>query len=220
MTLHTQPTHAPALVRRRPLGLHAVPTGPEVIVPGPGAVVPGQDTVSGAHAKQWAEQQAREELIQRLGLPTGADALMDAFAHHLAETTGMLYAFVNLFLGEQTFVGLHNPPADSGHLILCRTMGRDHGWCPAVVKRQRALPLPDVHASPRFSGNHVVDAVGIRAYFGSPLIHAETGITLGTVCTIDPEARPRSDARRLLGVVKAGGADVLNALTSGTSAAR
>ncbi|MGI5414220.1 GAF domain-containing protein [Streptomyces chartreusis] len=219
MTLHAQPARTPALARRRP-GLHAVPSQPDVIVPGAGTIAPGQETVSDTHAKEFAEQQARVELMQRLGLPTEADALMDEFADHLAEATGMVYAFVNLFLGEQTFVGLHNPPADSGHLILGRTMSREYGWCPAVVKRQRALPLPDVHASPRFAGNHVVDAVGIRAYFGSPLIHAETGITLGTVCTIDPEARPRADARRLLDTVKAGGADVLHALTSGTRASR
>ncbi|WP_236257129.1 GAF domain-containing protein [Streptomyces hygroscopicus] len=183
-----------------------------------GAIRSGQELVSAAQAQELAELQAREELIQRLGVPTAPDDLMDQFADHLAEATGMLYGFVNLFLDEQTFIGLHNPPQDSGHLILGRTMSRDHGWCPAVVKRKKALPLPDVHASPRFSGNFVVDAVGIRSYFGAPLIHEESGITLGTVCTIDPEARPRTDARRLLDVVKAGGTEVLHALTSGAAA--
>ncbi|MFI6374763.1 GAF domain-containing protein [Streptomyces sp. NPDC050546] len=178
----------------------------------------GQETVTSATAQAMAEQRAREELIQRLGVPTGPDDLMDQFADRLAEATGMLYTFVNIFLTEQTFVGRHNPPPDSGYLILGRTMSRDHGWCPAVVKRQKALPLPDVHASPRFSGNFVVDAVGIRSYFGSPLIHAQSGITLGTVCAIDPEARPRSDARRLLEAVKSNGAEVIHTLTSGRSA--
>ncbi|WP_432040897.1 GAF domain-containing protein [Streptomyces chartreusis] len=216
MTHHTYADATPALTRRTP-GLHASPTRSELIVPEPGAILLGQETLSASQAQQMAEQQARERLIQQLGLPTGADQLMDEFADHLAEKTGMLYGFVNLFLGEQTFIGLHNPPADSGHLILGRTMSRDHGWCPAVVRRKMALPLPDVHASPRFSGNFVVDAVGIRSYFGAPLIHAETGITLGTVCTIDPEARPRTDARRLLRVVKDGGSEVLHALTSATA---
>ncbi|MBC9724972.1 GAF domain-containing protein [Streptomyces sp. TRM68367] len=217
MTQHTHAANPPALARRRP-GLQPVPAQQDLIIPKPGTVTLGQVTVSGVQAQEAAEHQARVELIQRLGLPTGPDDLMDQFADHLAETTGMLYGFVNLFLGVQTFVGLHNPSPDSGHLILGRSMSRDHGWCPAVVKRKKALPLPDVHASPRFSGNFVVDAVGIRSYFGAPLIHAETGITLGTVCTIDPEARPRSDARRLLEVVKDGGNEVLHALTSGTAA--
>ncbi|MEV6949235.1 GAF domain-containing protein [Streptomyces sp. NPDC051172] len=217
MTQHTHTPHPPALVRRRP-GLQSVPTQQDLIVPKPGTITLGQETVSRAQAQEAAEHQARVELIQRLGVPTGPDDLMDQFADHLAEKTGMLYGFVNIFLGVQTFVGLHNPSPDSGHLILGRSMSRDHGWCPAVVKRKRALPLPDVHASPRFSGNAVVDAVGIRSYFGAPLIHAETGITLGTVCTIDPEARPRTDARRLLSVIKDEGAEVLHALTSGAAA--
>jgi hypothetical protein len=216
MTHHTRPAHPPVLARRVP-GLRAVPRQQEVIVPRPGEIQLGQEQLSAAQAQRLAEQQAREELIFRLGVPTGPDELMDQFADHLAEATGMLYGFVNIFLARQTFVGLHNPPPDSGHLILDRTMSLDDGWCPAVVKRKKGLPLFDVHASPRFSGNFVVDAVGIRAYFGVPLIHQESGITLGTVCGIDPEARPRADARRILGAVKATGDEVLHSLTAGAS---
>ncbi|MGW3308296.1 GAF domain-containing protein [Streptomyces sp. NPDC001073] len=178
----------------------------------------GQETLSAQQAAEIAEQEAREELIQRLGLPTNPDALMDQFATDLAEKTGLLYGFVNIFLGRQTFIGLHNPPSDSGHITLDRTMDREHGLCPAVVRRRRALPLPDVHASPRFSGNYVVDAIGVRAYFGAPLIHEESGVVLGTVCGVDPEARPRSDARRILHLVKANGAEVLHTLTAGAPA--
>jgi hypothetical protein len=213
MTDHSPTAQAPALTRRV-RDLRPVTTRKGAAASG-SDTHPSQELISPARAQELAEQQARDELIQRLGLPTRPNDLMDQFADHLAETTGMLYGFVNLFLGEQTFIGLHNPPAGSGHLILGRTMNRQHGWCPAVVKRRMGLPLPDVHASPRFSGNFVVDAVGIRSYFGAPLIHAESGITLGTVCTIDPEARPRTDARRLLDIVKDTGTEVLHALTSG-----
>ncbi|MFK0120141.1 GAF domain-containing protein [Streptomyces sp. NPDC090994] len=151
-------------------------------------------------AQQHAELHARHDLIQRLGLPTSAHQDFDHFAEDLTERTGFLYGFVNLFLEQQTFIGLHQPPPDSGYVIVGRTMSLEHGWCPEVVARQKALPLPDVHASPRFSGNHVVDAVGIRSYFGAPLIHS-SGITLGTVCVIDPDKRSLDDARRLRDIV-------------------
>ncbi|MFG3199825.1 GAF domain-containing protein [Streptomyces sp. NPDC048208] len=177
--------------------------------------IPRQDTgltpvaAVAPHPGHPDELAQREELIRRLGLPTSTDADFDAFARDLAERTGLLYGFVNFFLREQTFVGLHQPPADSGYPIVGRTMSRDHGYCPEVMERELALPLPDVHASPRFSSNHVVDAIGIRAYFGVPLIH-KSGIKLGTVCGIDPEPRSDRDARRIRDAVIAIGRDVMH----------
>ncbi|MFJ9893574.1 GAF domain-containing protein [Streptomyces sp. NPDC091280] len=210
----THHPYTPSLTIRTQALFQQTPAHGELIIPGPGMAT-GQETLSASQAAEIAEQKAREDLIRHLGLPTGADALMDEFATALTEKTGLLYGFVNIFFGRQTFIGLHNPPSDSGHITLGRTMDREHGLCPAVVRRRRALPLPDVYASPRFSGNHVVDAIGVRAYFGAPLIHGESGVVLGTVCGVDPEARPHSDARRILGIVKATGADVLHALTTG-----
>ncbi|MGC0328040.1 GAF domain-containing protein [Streptomyces sp. SAI-170] len=155
-----------------------------------------------------AELAERYELIRRLGVPTSADPVFDAFAKDMAARTGLRYSFVNLFLADQTFIGLHQPPAESGYVTVSRTMSREHGWCPEVVARRMALPLHDVHASPRFSGNHVVDAVGIRCYFGAPLIH-DSGTVLGTVCVIDPETRLLSDARRIRDIVIDTGSQVM-----------
>ncbi|MFE1441153.1 GAF domain-containing protein [Streptomyces sp. NPDC058739] len=155
-----------------------------------------------------SELMSRINLIQELGLPTQADPTFDEFAQVMAHKAGFLYGFVNLFLTEQTFIGLHQPSVDSGYVVVERTMSREHGWCPEVVSRKKALPLHDVHASPRFSGNHVVDAVGIRSYFGAPLIH-DSGTVLGTVCVIDPETRPLQEARRLRDVVIATSDDVM-----------
>ncbi|MFJ3674014.1 GAF domain-containing protein, partial [Streptomyces sp. NPDC090106] len=160
MTHH--PTHAPTPTHR-PTGLPTGITEPGVIVPRSNTIRPGQETVSAAQARELAERETREDLLARLGVPVGPDDGMDQFADHIAEATGMLYGFVNIFRGEQTFVGLHNPPPETGLLILDRTMSLEHGWCPAVVRRRRALPLWDVHASPQFSGNLVVDMVGIRS---------------------------------------------------------
>ncbi|WP_435812021.1 GAF domain-containing protein [Streptomyces tendae] len=159
--------------------------------------------------QQAAELAERYELLQRLGVSTTANEDFDDLAREMATQAGFLYGFVNLFLEEQTFVGLHQPPADSGYVIVGRTMSHDHGWCPDVVARRKALPLHDVHASPRFSGNHVVDAVGVLSYFGAPLIH-ESGTVLGTVCVVDPEKRPLSEARRLRDIVINSGVQVMD----------
>ncbi|MFJ6433338.1 GAF domain-containing protein [Streptomyces sp. NPDC091416] len=166
-------------------------------------------TVTGAQPQQASELAQRYALLERLGVSAASSQDFDELARDMAEKAGFLYGFVNLFLEEQTFVGLHQPSANSGYIIVTRTMSRDHGWCPEVVARKKALPLHDVHASPRFSGNHVVDAVGIQSYFGAPLIH-ESGTVLGTVCVIDPEKRPLSDARRIRDITINGGAQVLD----------
>ncbi|MGW0999705.1 GAF domain-containing protein [Streptomyces sp. NPDC002523] len=161
-----------------------------------GPSTPPGAAVTGPQAQQATELAQRYELLERLGVSTAASEDFDELARDMATQAGFLYGFINLFLEEQTFVGLHQPPADSGYVIVGRTMSRDDGWCPEVMARKKALPLHDVHASPRFSSNHVVDAVGIRSYFGAPLIH-ESGIVVGTACIVDPEKRPLSEARRI-----------------------
>ncbi|MFJ9719941.1 GAF domain-containing protein [Streptomyces sp. NPDC101213] len=191
----------------------SLPIRSEVMVPRSRIPHSEQDTVSALHAQEAAEQAERDNLIRQLGIPTGAHELFDEYAARMATDTGFAYGMVNLFLEEQTFIGLHNPPADSGYLIVPRTMSRAHGWCPEVVKRRKALPLHNVHASPRFSSNAVVDAVGIQSYFGAPLLH-ESGTVLGTVCVIDPSTRPLSDARRLRDIVLDTARQVMQEITT------
>nr|MDT0525637.1 GAF domain-containing protein [Streptomyces sp. DSM 41633] len=70
-----------------------------------------------------------------------------------------------------------------------RYMARDHGYCPHVVVRRKALVLEDVCDYPRFAGHPVVDDIGVRSYLGAPLID-RTGIALGTVCAVDTVPRP------------------------------
>ncbi|MFJ8697840.1 GAF domain-containing protein [Streptomyces ardesiacus] len=175
----------------------------------PGPFTPPGTALTSQRPQQSLELAQRYELLNRLGVPPVTNEDFDDLARNMAEQAGFLYGFVNLFLEEQTFVGLHQPPADSGFVIVGRTMSRDHGWCPEVMARRKALPLHDVHASPRFSGNAVVDAVGIRSYFGAPLIH-ESGTVLGTVCVIDPEKRPLSEARRIRDITINTGAQVMD----------
>jgi GAF domain-containing protein len=57
------------------------------------------------------------------------------------------------------------------------------------VVRRKALVLEDVCDYPRFAGNPVVDAFGVRSYLGAPLLD-RGGIALGTICVVDVEPRP------------------------------
>ncbi|GHH25798.1 GAF domain-containing protein [Streptomyces rubradiris] len=176
---------------------------------------PHNTAVSLSPVAQATELAQRSRVIDRLGLPTEAHPAFDEIARQLSERTGFLYGIVNVILERQNLVGLHQPPPGSGYVILGRTMELDHGWCPEVMNRRKALPLPDVYASPRFASNPVVDAAGIRAYFGVPLI-TDDGTCIGTACVIDPEKRPQKDARRTQNTVKELAREIL-ALPAGSS---
>jgi GAF domain-containing protein len=142
------------------------------------------------------EAPARAQRLFLLGLGEHPDPDLDAFAQHLAAYTGAPYAMVN-FIDEnrQFFAGLCVPEpapvvsADDTQPQLGRCLGRDHGFCPHVVVRRKALVLEDVRDYPRFAGNPIVDEFGIRSYLGAPLIDS-TGMVLGTVCVADIQPRP------------------------------
>lgn len=142
------------------------------------------------------EAPARSARLHGLGLGERPEPALDAFADRLAELTGAPYAMVN-FIDEnrQFFAGLHAPDVrpvaqpDETKPQLGRHLERDHGFCPHVVVRRKALVLEDVCDYPRFAGNPVVDEFGIRSYLGAPLIDS-TGMVLGTVCVVDVEPRP------------------------------
>lgn len=143
------------------------------------------------------EAPSRVRRLRQLGLGERPDAAFDAFADRLAEVTEAPYSMVN-FIDEQQqfFAGLHTPQGPgaqtedgAGPVGVSRYMARDHGYCPHVVVRCKALVLEDVCDFPRFAGNPVVDEIGIRSYLGAPLID-RTGMVLGTVCVVDTEPHP------------------------------
>ncbi|MFF7790458.1 GAF domain-containing protein [Streptomyces sp. NPDC007991] len=142
------------------------------------------------------EAPARVGRLRLLGLGEHPEPALDAFAHRLAELTGAPYAMVN-FPDErgQFYAGLYVPAvapvvrSDGTSPRMGRTLPRDHGFCPHVVVRRKALVLEDVHDYPRFAGNPVVDEFGIRSYLGAPLIDG-TGLVLGTVSVADVGPRP------------------------------
>ncbi|MEU5335579.1 GAF domain-containing protein [Streptomyces asoensis] len=168
-------------------------------------------------ATELHEMATRLSRLNELGIPLKATEALDHLTDDLAERTGFLYAMVNAFAEEQTFLGLHNPPPDAGYPLVGRTMSRSDGYCPEVIRGKLGLPLFDVAASPRFQSNPVVDAIGIQSYFGVPVIDAATGLALLTVCVVDPEPRSLADAARLLRLVHAAGrqaADILQIITT------
>ncbi|MEU1852564.1 GAF domain-containing protein [Streptomyces sp. NPDC019990] len=142
------------------------------------------------------EAPARVRRLRGLGLGERPEPGLDAFAHRLAELTGAPYAMVNFPHGQgQFYAGLYVPAvapvvrSDGSSPRLGRALPRDHGFCPHVVARRRALALEDVRDYPRFAGNPVVDEFGIRSYLGAPLVDG-TGLVLGTVSVADVEPRP------------------------------
>ncbi|GAA2902829.1 GAF domain-containing protein [Streptomyces mexicanus] len=175
------------------------------------------------------EAPARALRLRGLGLGRRAEPALDAFADHLAARMRAPYAMVN-FPGEkgQFFAGLHRPERDVLNVDtpgpgtpaggdgrpgtrreLGRHLARDHGFCPHVVARRKALVLEDVCDYPRFAGNAVVDEFGIRSYLGAPLIDT-TGTVLGTVSVVD--VAPRPWGRDGLDTIKAAAADLTRRL--------
>ncbi|MEW1890495.1 GAF domain-containing protein [Streptomyces sp. NPDC085659] len=149
------------------------------------------------------EAPARTRRLRSLGLGERDDASFDnfdAFADRVAEVTDVPFSMVNFIDGNRQFyAGLHTPAgtrrgSDLGATAAGsgrngRYVALDHGYCPHVVVRRKALVLEDVCDYPRFAGNPVVDDIGIRSYLGAPLID-RTGIALGAVCAVDTVPRP------------------------------
>ncbi|MFI1562713.1 GAF domain-containing protein [Streptomyces sp. NPDC020490] len=160
------------------------------------------------------EAPARTRHLRRLGLGEHPDPALDAYADRLAELSGASYSMVNFIDEErQFFAGLHvpagGPPvvrADGSRPEWGRLLPRDHGFCPHVVVRRKALALEDVRDYPRFAGNPVVDEFGVRSYLGAPLVDG-TGMVLGTVCVAD--VRPRAWGQPGLETIKSAAAELV-----------
>lgn len=159
------------------------------------------------------EAPARVRRLRRLGLAERPDPALDAYAAHLAHVAEAPYAMVNFLVeGGQFFAGLRVPEiapvtrGDGTSPEFARVQPRDHGFCPHVVVRRKALVLEDVRDYPRFAGNPVVDEFGIRSYLGAPLIDS-TGTVLGAVSAAD--VRPRTWGKAGLATIKSTAADLV-----------
>ncbi|WP_251076455.1 GAF domain-containing protein [Streptomyces sp. NBC_01525] len=159
------------------------------------------------------EAPRRAARLRELGIGDAPVPAFDTYAHEVARALRAPYGVVNLLDEDRQYLaGLYTPPrgrvpgaprARGGDL---RVIARDHGYCPHVVVRRKALVLEDVRDYPRFAGNPVVDESGIRAYLGAPLID-RTGLALGTVCVVDLE--PRRWGREGLETIKKAATDLV-----------
>lgn len=146
------------------------------------------------HLLQPSDPDAPQRAVRLRELGLGdPDPALDEFARELAlagrELLGLEappFAMVNFVTDKEYLGGLYVP---EGEVQLGRQVPLDHGYCPHVVVRKKALVLDDVCDYPRFAGNPVVDKLGIRTYLGAPLIDND-GKALGTVCIIDSQPRP------------------------------
>ena len=139
------------------------------------------------------EVSARMRRLQEPGLGSSPDPQLDEFARRIGDITRAPLAMVNFIQEDRQYLGgLHAGNAIPGPVqaaLSGRIFSREHGYCPHVVVRRKALVLDDVCDYPRFAGNPVVDEIGIRSYLGAPLID-RTGVALGTVCVVDLQPRP------------------------------
>jgi GAF domain-containing protein len=147
------------------------------------------------------EAPARVRRLRRLGLAERPDPALDAFAAHLAHLAEAPYAMVNFLVeGGQFFAGLRVPDiapvtrGDGSSPEFARVQPRDHGFCPHVVVRRKALVLEDVRD------------FGIRSYLGAPLIDS-TGTVLGAVSAAD--VRPRAWGKAGLATIKSTAVDLV-----------
>ncbi|MCT9107583.1 GAF domain-containing protein [Streptomyces mirabilis] len=144
----------------------------------------------------------RDAALRSRGLHEAADAELDAIAAEVAQQVAVIAdipylpsAMVNWRTADrQFFGGLHVATGGLGGATaedIPRHMELEDGWCPKVVRRQKAYPLDDVRDSSRWAGNPVANALGVRAYLGAPIFDPDDpSLVLGSVCAVDTVERP------------------------------
>lgn len=127
--------------------------------------------------------------LRELGIREEPDPEFDEFARTLAQDLNAPFAMVNIIGTEQQYMaGLYPSSLDRDvdpETDPFRAFGCDVGYCVYVLKRQHAMALDEVLDYHLFAGNPAVEAIGVRAYLGAPLI--DETVPLGTVCVVDTE---------------------------------
>ncbi len=80
----------------------------------------------------------------------------------------------------------------SHHGVGAEQIGRDPGFCAAVVETGRVVYVPDATADPATRENPLVTGLGVRFYAGAPLIGSD-GYVLGSLSALDTNPRTLTD---------------------------
>ncbi|MCO1660509.1 SpoIIE family protein phosphatase [Pseudonocardia humida] len=128
----------------------------------------------------------RLQALERSGLGTAPDPVMEGFAARVRERLAVPGAFVSLVRSDQQVlpgvVGLPEPWASR------RALPLSHAFCLHVVSSARPLVVDDARVHPLVRDNPAVPDLGIVAYAGMPLRDSE-GNVLGALCAIDGTPR-------------------------------
>jgi serine phosphatase RsbU (regulator of sigma subunit) len=136
------------------------------------------------------DEQDRLAAVRRTGLDAMADPLFDWFADMVRGDLGVPVALVSLIGSDRQFFpgeqGLGQPWAAQRQTPL------SHSFCQHVVAAAEPLVVTDARGDARVRDNLAVDALGVVAYAGMPLID-DDGHVLGSLCAIDHQPRQWSE---------------------------
>ena len=132
------------------------------------------------------EEDRLAELYQLEILYTEPEAAFDHITKELANIFQVPISTLSLIDREhQFFKSGFGLPAD---LAQSRQTSRAHSICGHVVGSNEMLIVNDVATDPRFAGNPLVRATGIRFYAGAP-VRTRSGHAVGSLCIIDMKPR-------------------------------
>lgn len=137
------------------------------------------------------EAQAIRELVEAGLAEPAADESFDRFARLVRRQLGVPTALVSLVLDEEQVLpgALGLPEPYQGR----RRMPLSHSFCRAVVDDAQPLVVADARLVPRFESHAAVADLGVAAYAGFPIFDPR-GRVVGSLCAIDAQPRPWSDA--------------------------
>lgn len=128
---------------------------------------------------------ARVAALRRLGLldqPPAAD--LEGVARIAAHVARAPFALVNLLDADRQWTA-----AASG--LSCGSVPRDLTPCAHTVAADAPVHVPDASVDLRYADNpHVDGTLGVIGLYVSLPLHDHEGYVLGTLCVIDPRARP------------------------------
>jgi GAF domain-containing protein len=130
---------------------------------------------------------SRLAALQRTGLlDTPPDAAFDRLTRLATKMVNAPAALVSLVDSDRQFfksaVGLPEPWNSRRETPLT------HSFCKHVVATARELIVANARAHPVLCGNMAIEAFGVVAYAGVPLVTAQ-GDALGSLCVIDTKPR-------------------------------